>query len=81
MVDYSMRFEVGDDVVVCGGKWITELGEVLRVTRCYLRVSLNIGVVAMIRRDFCVLLVDGPETNDDLNVISDDSTVSTETEY
>ena len=75
----NTEFEVGDHVIVIGGRWITKSGEVLRVTRYYIRIELDCGIVAMVRKHHCEPL----DYEDWLNIISDDgngAAVSTATE-
>jgi preprotein translocase subunit YajC len=55
---YDFVFDVGDTVVVCGGRWESQTGEVLRITRCYVRIALHNGVEVRVLTRFVAPVTD-----------------------
>jgi hypothetical protein len=77
-------FDVGDPVVIFDGRWVGESGEVHRVTRCYIWVTLTSGFRALVRKDHLMLIADAASEDESdgisARIISDDEADTTDTE-
>jgi hypothetical protein len=69
-----LAFKPGDHVVVCGRIWISEFGEGLSMTPCYVKIALFNGFIAKVRKENVALIVEGASSESDgmiTNYISD----------